>query len=214
MPAEHIHGALHVVQSPNVYNHRVSKGNDMQMDDPLQNRVPTGGGALTPAAGNRFTPSPLSYTSITFLKRSLERNQLRRSAYRAGHLRVYIDGAAHVPLGIEGGVCQSFRVPLSASYVEIFGDDSEGDLLLGVFLLPEPALVEHDQPQHLSVTLEGGQTVAMEIRVGDGPCRGVSEYVIQISYAEAPGREIRSGFNRHIVWADEQQNQWRVWDIL
>jgi hypothetical protein len=100
----------------------------MQMDNPLQNRVPTGGGALTLAAGNCFTPSPLSYTSITFLKRSLERNQLRRSVYRAGHLRVYIDGAAHVPLGIEGGVCQSFRVPLSASYVEIFGDDSEGDL--------------------------------------------------------------------------------------
>jgi protocatechuate 3,4-dioxygenase beta subunit len=83
-----------------------------------------------------------------------------------------------------------------------------------VFLLPEPTLVEHDQPQHLSVTLEGGQTVAMEIRVGDGPCRGVSEYVIQIASAEAPGREIRSGLNRHIVWADEQQSLWWVWDTL
>jgi hypothetical protein len=83
-----------------------------------------------------------------------------------------------------------------------------------VFLLPEPARGEDEQPQDLSVTLEGGQTVAMEIRVGDGPCRGVSEYVIQISYVEAPGCEIRSGLNRHIVWADEQQSQWWVWDIL
>jgi hypothetical protein len=182
----------------------------MQLDDPLHNRVPTGGGALTPAAGNRFTPSPLSYTSIAFLKRSLERNQRRRSVYRQGHLRVYIDGAAHIPLDLEEGICQSFRVPLSASYVEIFGDDSEGDLLLGVFLLPEPARGEDEQPQHLSVTLEGGQTVAMEIRVGDGPCRGVSEYVMQISYVEAPGCEIRSGLNHHIVWADEQQSQWWV----
>jgi hypothetical protein len=214
MPAEHIHGALHVVQSPDAYNYRISQGSDMQQDDPLQNRVPTGGGALTPAAGNRFTPSPLSYTSIAFLKRSLARNQLRRSVYRAGHLRVYIDGAAHVPFGLEAGVSKSFRVPLSASYLEISGDDSEGELLLGVFLLPVPAQGEDDQPQHLSVTLEGGQTVAMEIRVGDGPCRGVPEYVMQISYAEASGREIRSGLNRHIVWADEQQSQGWVWDIL
>jgi hypothetical protein len=83
-----------------------------------------------------------------------------------------------------------------------------------VFLLPVPARGEDDQPQHLSVTLEGGQTVAMEIRVGDGPCRGVPEYVMQISYAEASGREIRSGLNRQVVWADEQQSQWWVWDIL
>ena len=161
----------------------------MQLDDPLHNRVPTGGGALTPAAGNRYTPSPLSYTSIAFLKRSLERNQCRRSVYRQGHLRVYIDGAAHVPLGLEEGICQSFRVPLSASYVEIFGDDSEGELLLGVFLLPEPALVQHDQPQYLSVTLEGGQTVTLEIALRDGPCKRVPEYVMRISYAEAAGLE-------------------------
>jgi hypothetical protein len=77
------------VQLPYVYNHRVSKGSDMQLDDPLQNRIPTGGDDLTPAAGNRYTPSPLSYTSMVFLKRSLERNQLHRSVYRAGHLRVY-----------------------------------------------------------------------------------------------------------------------------
>ena len=52
-------------------------------------------------------------------------------------------------------------------------------------------MVEDDQPQHLSVTLEGGQTVAIEIALGDGPSRGVSEYVIRISYAEAAGLEIR-----------------------
>jgi hypothetical protein len=119
--------------------------------------------------------------------------------YRARHVRAYIDGEAHVALDLEGGVSKSFRVLLSASYLEIFGDDNEGDLLLGVFLLPEPAWGEDDQPQHQSVILEGGQTVAMEIALGDGPCRGVFEFVIQISYAEAPGLEIRSSLNRHIV---------------
>jgi hypothetical protein len=163
----------------------------MQQDDPLQDRVSTGDSPLSPVTGNRFNPSPLSHTAIAFVKRSIERHQLRRSVYRAGHLRVYIDGEVHVPLDLAGGVSQSFRVPHSASYLEVFGDDSEGALLLGVFLLPEPAAVEDDQPQHLSVTLEGGQMVSIEIALADGASRGVSEYVIRILYAKAAGLEIR-----------------------
>ena len=111
----------------------------MQLDDLHQNRVPTTGGAFPPATGNHFTPCPLSHTAIALLKWSLERNQLRRSVYRARHVRAYIDGEAHVALDLEGGVSKSFQVPLSASYLEIFGDDSEGDLLLGVFFLLTPA---------------------------------------------------------------------------
>jgi hypothetical protein len=163
----------------------------MQLDDPLKDRVPPGDGVISPVTGNRFTPSPLSHTPIAFLKRPIERHQLRRRVYRARHLRVNIDGEADVPIALAGGVSQSFRVPHSASYLEVFGDDSEGSLLLGVFLLPELAVVEDDQPQHLSVTLEGGQMVAIEIVLADGASRGVSAYVIRISYAEAAGLEIR-----------------------
>jgi hypothetical protein len=47
----------------------------------------------------------------------------------------------------------------------------------------------------------------MELRVDGGPCREVSEYVIQMSYVEAAGLEIRSGLNHHIVRADEQQSR-------
>lgn len=81
-------------------------------------------------------------------------------------------------------------MPLSTSYLEVFGDDCEGALLLGVFHLPEPAVMEDNQPQRLSVTLEGGQTVAMEIALGDGPSREMSEYVIRIVYTDAAGLEI------------------------
>ncbi len=165
----------------------------MQLDDSLQNRLPTGGGPLSPSTDNRFTPSPLSQTAIVFMRQSLERNQLRRSVYRAQHLYVYSDGKAHVQLSLEGGVSRWFQVPLTVSYLEVFGDDSEGALLLGVFLLPEAAAIDDDQPHHLSVTLEGGQRVAMEIALGDGPSREVSEYVIRIVYAEATGPESREG---------------------
>jgi hypothetical protein len=162
----------------------------MQLDDPPQNCLPMGGGPLSPSTGNRFTPFPLSQTAVSFMKQSLEHNQIRRSRYRAHHLHVYSDGNAHVQLSLERGVSTLFQVPLTVSYLEVFGDDSEGALLLGVFLLPEAAAIEGDQPHHLSVTLEGGQTVAMEIALGGGPSREVSEYVIRIVYADAAGLEI------------------------
>ena len=156
----------------------------MQPTDPLHNSIPSCDSAL-PLASNRFIPPPLSLTAIAFLKRSLEHNQLRRSVYRARHLRFCTDAEVHGPLHLEGGVCTSFRVPLSASYIEIFGDDSEGDLLLGVFPLPKPAAGEEDQPQYLSVTLEGGQTIAIEVTLVNETDSRVPEYVIQITYAEA-----------------------------
>ena len=157
----------------------------MQPTDPLQPGIPTWDSALPPAVSDRFTPPPLSLAAIAFLRRSLEHTQLRWSVYRAHHLRLWTDGEADGPLSLEGGVYKSFRVPLSASYIEIFGADSEGDLLLGVFLLPKPALGEDDPPQHWSVTLEGGQTIAVEITLAKETISRVPEYVIQISYAEA-----------------------------
>src|SRR5918996_434639 len=161
----------------------------MQLNDPgHKDSVPTVGGGSLPAIGDRFTPAPLSQTAMAFLKRSLERNQRRRSVYRACHLRVWIDGEERVQCDPGGGVYEPFSVPLSASYIEIYGDDAEGELLLAVFPLPEPALVEDDRAQHMWVTLEGGQTVAIEIALGHGPCGEVSEYCIQIAYAESKGR--------------------------
>jgi hypothetical protein len=105
---------------------------------------------------------------MAFLQRSLARHQRRRQVYRTGPLRVYLDGAEHWQVDPKVGVCEPFYVPLSASYLEIFGDDAEGALLLAVFPLPEPDVVEEHGAQHLSVTLEGGHTVALAIALGDG----------------------------------------------
>jgi hypothetical protein len=55
---------------------------------------------------------------------------------------------------------------------------------MAVFPLPEPASVEDARAQHLCVTLEGGQTVAMEIALGDATDEEVRDYVIQMFYVE------------------------------
>jgi hypothetical protein len=122
---------------------------------------------------------------MAFLQRSLARNQRRRRVYRARHLRVCVDGEERWRFGPGVSVYGPFNVPLLASYIEIFGDDADGALLLAVFPLPEPAWAMDGQAQHLSVTLEGGQTIAIDISQGYETRGEVREHVIQIAYVES-----------------------------
>jgi hypothetical protein len=156
----------------------------MQLNDPVhKGSVPTVGGESTTAPGDRFCVSPPSRTAMAFLQWSLARNQHRRRVYHAGQLRVCVDGEERWRFDPEVGISGPCHVPLGASYVEIFGDDADGELLLAVFPLPEPASVEDAQAQHLGVTLEGGQTVALEIALADKTGGEGRDYVIQLAYS-------------------------------
>jgi len=106
--------------------------------------------------------------------------------FRTSHLRVFLDGEERWRCAPEASVYGPFSVPLSATYLEIIGEDIDGPLLLAVFPLPRPAWVEDDGAQHLVTTLEGGQTVTIEVTLGDGTHGEAHAYVIQIAYAESP----------------------------
>ena len=164
----------------------------MQLNDPLhQENIPTSGGDSTPAPGDYFRPAPLHRTAMGFLKRSLERYQSRRKMFRTSHLRVCLDGEERWQCAPGVGVYGPFSVPVSATYLEIFGEDDDGALLLAVFPLPEPAWVETDGAQHQVTTLEGGQTVSFDIVLGDRICGEAPAYGVQIAYAESPAVETR-----------------------
>jgi hypothetical protein len=75
----------------------------------------------------------------------------------------------------------------STSYIEVYGDDDDGALLLAVFPLPEPDMIEDDQVPHMAVTLEGGQTVEIDIALAESTAGDVCEYVIHISYGLSEG---------------------------
>jgi hypothetical protein len=112
---------------------------------------------------------PLSRADLTVFEQFLARQQRRRRAYRPGPLRVYANGHEHWQGDPRAGTCAPFRVPLTAAVLEVFGADAEGALLLAVCPLRDPEVVADEGVQHLSVTLEGGQTVALTIALGDGP---------------------------------------------
>jgi hypothetical protein len=122
---------------------------------------------------------------MAFLKQSLARRQRRRAAFQPQLLRVCVDGEARWQVDPRGGVGGLLRVPLGALSLEIFGDDTEGELLLAMVPLPEPEVIADGGTQHLWLTLEGGQTLTIDIALGDSSGRAVRAYAIQIAYADA-----------------------------
>jgi hypothetical protein len=153
------------------------------LNDPAyQTSFPIVSGDSPASRGDRFRPSSLCRAVTVFIRRSLARNQLRRNVYRAGHLRVCIDGEERLAFDPKVGVCKPFRVPISTSSIEVFGDDDDGDLLLAVFPLPEPEMVADDLAPHMAVTLEGRQTLEIDIALAESTAGEVREYIIQISY--------------------------------
>ena len=158
----------------------------MQMHDPVDRQsVPTNGGdsPLAPAAtfarrlSTRHGGPP---EAVPRAQSAPQENVPDQS------LRVCLDGEERWPCTPGASIYGPFSVPLSATYLEIIGEDMDGPLLLAVFPLPEPAWVEDDGAQHLVTTLEGGQTVTIEITLGDGTRGEAHAYVIQIAYAESP----------------------------
>jgi len=161
----------------------------MQLNAPRhQESMPIRSSDSPTTPGDRFTPSPLSHMQIGLLRQSSARNRRRRRAFRASHLRVCITGEEWRWCDPTAGLSEPFKVPLTTPYLEIFGDDADGALLLAVFPLPDPASIEDDQAQCLWISLEAGQTVGVEISLGIGTFGVVSEYVVRMAYSESPER--------------------------
>jgi hypothetical protein len=128
-----------------------------------------------------------SLGEVDFLRLALVTQQHRRAAYRAGRLQVWWNGRARRRVDPHGG---RFHVPLSVSSLNIVGKDADGVLLLAVVPLPSPEEVASDGAQHLTVTLEGGQTVALTIERGRMASGRRRAYVIQLTYTDPPAAEI------------------------
>jgi hypothetical protein len=99
---------------------------------------------------------PLSRADLMYLQHSLARQRARAGA----------------------------RVPLTVAVLGVCGADAEGALLLAVCPLPDPEVVAEEGVQRLSITLEGGQTVALTIALSNGHKGEAPAYVIQLAYQD------------------------------
>jgi hypothetical protein len=125
------------------YNSIFGRGIGMRLDEPEKKLcVPKFNDDLDNNPGDagrsdtdrRFNPLPLTRSELSMIEHLVELNKHRRANYSRGQLRVVVDGEERATFR-EGFCIKPFTVPTTASWVEIFGEDQRGELLLAAFPL-------------------------------------------------------------------------------
>jgi len=106
----------------------------------------------------RTGPNDLSEREITLLRLLIHRNRNRQRFWHSATLRVCLDGREHVRCSMATNSTESFTIPIESSYIEVFGDDAEGELLLGVFPVPSG-----DGPQSSAIAYDLGNVGELTI---------------------------------------------------
>ena len=138
----------------------------------------------SPASLARANPGPLlNEETLIVLQGNFARRQQRRRHFQASMLRVYVDGALQVQFHPRDGVCPPFYVSEHARYLDVYGQDQAGELLIAVFPLATPTSAEETRAV-LSVTHAGGQTVTLTIVSDVAETAGsAAGWRVQVTYA-------------------------------
>jgi protein kinase-like protein len=178
----------------NEYNSNFSKGNKMLLDDPEHklgsprfdddSDGPTGsGGGEPPEPPDRFNPSPLTDDELAIIRHILEKNERRRNKFRASKLRVVVDGEEIA--AINPSTHEPFAIPATASCIEIFGEDEDGELLLAVLPLNYGGGAADSFKQQISVI--GNQRIDVSIvhwNVQHEQCSDQNKNFVLLNYSE------------------------------
>ena len=150
---------------------------------------------------DRFNPPPLSADKIAGFQRMFERHQGRSRSYRTGVLQVRVDGEDRARFDPRADSCPPLRVWTGASYLDIYGTDGDGPLLLAAVALYDLAMVEGTH----EVTLDSGQRLLFTVFDMD---EDGEQFRIQLAYEEAwhalPQALLH---NLHSWWNGNRQSQ-------
>jgi RNA polymerase sigma factor (sigma-70 family) len=167
----------------------------MRLDDPEDKlgspkfgdgHTPTGNGGDEgpPDPGERFNPSPLTDAELSSIRHAFERNQRRRKNYKSGQFHIYVDGEK-IAAFAHDYLFAPFTIPQTASCIQVFGEDDEGELLLAVFPLDYLEPGDNALDQKLYVTHDGGQTIELSISTVSGQSRECVERLFHLAYIES-----------------------------
>jgi hypothetical protein len=121
-------------------------------------------GPQNPAGPERTNlESLLHEETLTVLQGGFDRQQQRRRHFQASMLRVYVDGTLQGQFHPRDGVCPPFYVSEHARYLDVYGQDQAGELLVAVFPLSTRRVSAEDTPAVFSVTHAGGQTFTLTL---------------------------------------------------
>jgi hypothetical protein len=87
----------------------------------------------------RFKPPYLESCQVQEARNQLHLFTTRRESFRLGNslVRLLVDGDEHLSFDPSDTVRTAFSVRTNAGFIELHGDDDQGDILLAAFMMPE-----------------------------------------------------------------------------
>jgi hypothetical protein len=186
-----------------------NKAETMPMDNPYDKLALPAfahGNDCAPTGGDRFNPAPLSPEARLILQDAYRRQQQRRRQYRPGLLSVRVDESEQARFDPCTGACPPVYIPLSASSVEVYGQDATGELLLAAF--PLAALLGAAEDSMLCITHPGGQTFTFaRASEAEMPADAAEGCMVRLTYTEVSPpllarvwEDVRSQWHRVETW--------------
>jgi polysaccharide biosynthesis/export protein len=135
-------------------------GDDMKLDDPEKKlSVPVFHGSKNNNENDRFSPPTLTPYDMHIIRDSVKNNQRRRKSFISSRIRVCVDGKELTNFDARDGKSCHCNISSSSSYVEVFGQDEFGDLLLAFFPLSSLNCFDSGEPSTFVIQAEGKQRV-------------------------------------------------------
>jgi hypothetical protein len=88
---------------------------------------------------SRFNPPILSNDQVQEALSCLRLLSNRREMFRLGNspIRLLVDGDQHLRFHPKANLQTAFNIPSDSGFIELHGDDDQGDLLLAALIVPE-----------------------------------------------------------------------------
>jgi hypothetical protein len=161
---------------------------DTKLGVPIHTSASSSG--TSPHVADRFQPPTLSEDDLARLEYTLARRRERRQRMRPVWLSVYVDGREILRCPAQDLTSHVMLVPAHGSYLQIYGHDADGPLLLAVFPLPEGAHALAAVEQSLVVRPAVGQTITLTLQPLQTATGDLEQYRLQLTYdvAQAQAR--------------------------
>lgn len=113
----------------------------------------------------RFRAPYLESCQLQEARNRLHLCMTRRESFRVGKslIRLLVDGDEHLSFDPSDAVRTAFSVPTNAGFIELHGDDDQGDILLAAFVIPECLTAIKRFINHVALRQTSGRLVAIKI---------------------------------------------------
>jgi cell division protein FtsZ len=134
---------------------------------------------------NRFNSEPLEPDALSTLAEFHQSYKKQRFDYNYGYLHLTVDGEEVAIFSPKDITCEPFSVPYTASFLEVIGEDLEGEMLLAVFPFTHLDLCKRIDNYRASVPCGDNQLITLFVSSLPEACDEPTHWMVRLEFSQA-----------------------------